>query len=45
MQAVTPSYAVHWGWRAGTASNLQSLQLYNGNFEGFALDRAIQLAP
>lgn len=45
VQAVSPSYAVYWGWRAGTTANAQSLLLFAGNYETLTLDRALQLAP
>lgn len=45
VQAVTPSYAVFWGWRDGTRDNASSVQLFNGQFTTFPVDRAFSLAP
>lgn len=43
VQATTPSYDVFWGWRDGTPDNNLSLQLFNGAFTTFAVDRAYSL--
>jgi hypothetical protein len=45
VQAVTPSFATFWGWRDGIPDNRSSLQLANGNFLTFSVDRAYSLAP
>ena len=45
VQAMTPTTAVFWGWRDGTPDNRTSLQLFQGNFTTFAVDRAYSLAP
>lgn len=45
VQANTPSYAVYFGWRDGTPDNLLSLQLYDGSYTVFDVDRAYSLAP
>ena len=45
VQATTPSYAVYWGWRDGTVDNSSSLQLFNGVYTTFAIDRAYSLVP
>lgn len=45
VQATTPSYAVFWGWRDGTADNNSSVQLVNGQLTTYPRDRAYSLAP
>ncbi len=45
VQALTPSYDVYWGWRDGTPDNNSSLQLFNGTYTTYAIDRAYSLAP
>ena len=45
VQANTPSYDVYWGWRDGTPDNSSSLQLFQGTYTTFAIDRAYSLAP
>lgn len=45
IQAVTPSYDVYWGWRDGTADNNLSLQLFQGVYTTYPVDRAYSLAP
>lgn len=45
VQARTPSYDVYWGWRDGTPDNNSSLQLFNGSYTTFAIDRAYSLTP
>ncbi len=45
VQAVTPSAAVHWGWRRGTVDTNSSLQLFNNTFIQTNLDRAFSMAP
>jgi hypothetical protein len=45
IQAHTPSYAVYFGWRDGTADNNSSLQLFDGDYEEFPVDRAYALLP
>lgn len=45
VEAVTPSYDVYWGWRAGTTANGQSLLRFTGNYDVLTLDRALRLAP
>ena len=45
IQAVTPSYAVFWGWRDGTPDNRSSVQLFNGAFTSYNVDRAYALVP
>ncbi len=43
IQATTPSYAVYWGWRDGTVDNRLSLQLFQGVYTTFPVDRAYSL--
>ena len=43
IQATTPSYAVYWGWRDGTVDNSSSLQLFNGVYTPYPVDRAYSL--
>lgn len=43
IQATTPSYAVYYGWRDGRPDNAFSLQLYDGDYEEFNIDRAFSL--
>ncbi len=45
IQALSPSFAVFWGWRDGVPDNNQSWQLFNGTFTSFPFDRAYSLAP
>ncbi len=45
IQALSPSFAVFWGWRDGVPDNNQSWQLFNGMFTSFPFDRAYSLAP
>ncbi len=45
VQARTPSYDVYWGWRDGTVDNSLSLQLFNGTYTTFPIDRAYSLTP
>ncbi len=43
--AVLPNTNVFWGWRNGVPDNNSSLQLFQGTFTTFNLDRAYSLAP
>lgn len=45
VQATTPSYAVYWGWRDGTPDNNSSLQLFQGTYTAYPVDRAYSLKP
>ena len=45
VQATTASYDVFWGWRDGTVDNNLSLQLFNGTYTPFTIDRAYSLVP
>ncbi len=45
IQATTPSYSVYWGWRDGLVDNSLSLQLYQGTYTTYNVDRAYSLAP
>lgn len=45
IQANTPSYAVYFGWRDGTPDNHLSLQLFDGDYTAWDVDRAYSLAP
>ncbi len=45
VQALTPSYDVYWGWRDGTPDNNSSLQLFQGTYTTYAIDRAYSLTP
>ena len=45
IQALTPSYDVFWGWRDGTPDNASSLQLFQGTYTPFTIDRAYALTP
>jgi len=45
IQATTPSYAVFYGWRDGTVDNRLSLQLFQGTYTTFNVDRAYALNP
>ncbi len=45
IQALSPSFAVFWGWRDGVPDNNQSWQLFNGTFTSYPFDRAYSLAP
>lgn len=45
VQAVTPSYAVYWGWRNGVADNNLSIQLFDGTWTTYPVDRAYALNP
>jgi hypothetical protein len=40
VQATTPSYAVYFGWTDGTPVNSSSLQLFDGTYTTFPVDRA-----
>lgn len=43
VQATTPSYAVYFGWRDGTPDNNLSLQLFDGSYTTYPIDRAYSL--
>ncbi|MEO8561528.1 MAG: hypothetical protein ABI601_05605 [bacterium] len=43
IQATTPSYAVYFGWRDGTPFNNSSLQLFQGTYTTYNVDRAYSL--
>ncbi len=43
IQATTPSYAVYFGWRDGTPNNNSSLQLFQGVYTTYNVDRAYSL--
>ena len=43
IQATTPSYSVFWGWRDGTPNDNSSLQLFNGTYTTYNVDRAYSL--
>lgn len=45
VQALSPSYDVYWGWRDGTPDNNSSLQLFQGTYTTYAIDRAYSLTP
>jgi len=45
IQATTPSYAVYFGWRDGTVYNNLSLQLFDGTYTTYNIDRAYSLTP
>ncbi|MEZ5283249.1 MAG: fibronectin type III domain-containing protein, partial [Vicinamibacterales bacterium] len=45
VEAITPSFAVVWGWRSGTVDNRVALQLSGSTFTTLTLDRAFALAP
>lgn len=45
VQATTPSYSVYWGWRDGTVDNRMSLQLFQGVYTVYNVDRAYSLLP
>jgi len=45
VQAISPSYDVYWGWRAGAAKNNLSLMLFQGAYTSYTLDRAYSLLP
>lgn len=45
VQAVTPSYDVYWGFRAGTTDNSLSLLRFLGAYEVLTFDRAFALNP
>ena len=45
VQAVTPSYDVYWGWRAGTADNNLSLIRFQGVYDVLTFDRSYSLVP
>ena len=45
VQAISPSYDVYWGWRAGTADNNLSLARFQGAYTSYTLDRAYSLLP
>jgi len=45
IQALTPSYDVFWGWRDGTPDNASSLQLFQGTYTTYLIDRAYGLTP
>lgn len=45
VQAISPSYDVYWGWRAGAADNNLSLSRFQGAYTTFTLDRAYSLLP
>lgn len=40
IQATTPSYDVYFGWRDGTPHNNSSLQLFQGTYTTYNVDRA-----
>lgn len=43
IQATTPSYGVFFGWRDGIVNNRLSLQLFQGTYTTFNVDRAYSL--
>ena len=43
IQATTPSYAVYFGWRDGRVYNNLSLQLFDGTYTTYDIDRAYSL--
>jgi len=45
VQAISPSYDVYWGWRAGIADNNMSLSRFQGVYDTYTLDRAYSLRP
>jgi hypothetical protein len=45
IQATTPSYDVYFGWRDGTPLNNTSLQLFEGAYTTYNIDRAYALEP
>ena len=45
VQAVTPSYDVYWGFRAGTTDNSLSLIRFLGVYDTLTFDRAFALNP
>lgn len=45
VQAITPSYDVYWGWRAGTTDNSLSLIRFQGVYDTLTFDRAFALRP
>ncbi len=45
IQATTPSYAVYYGWRDGRNDNSSSLQLFDGVYTPYNVDRAFALEP
>ncbi|MCE9658900.1 MAG: hypothetical protein K8R60_10100 [Burkholderiales bacterium] len=45
VQAVTPSYDVYWGFRAGATDNSLSLIRFMGVYDTFTFDRAFALNP
>ncbi|MEP6692601.1 MAG: hypothetical protein ABJD07_15700 [Gemmatimonadaceae bacterium] len=45
IQATTPSYDVYFGWRDGTPNNNSSLQLFQGVYTTYNVDRAYSLKP
>lgn len=45
IQAVTPSYAMHWGWRGGTVDHRFSITFVNGSTFNQTVDRAFALTP
>jgi hypothetical protein len=45
VQATTPSYDVYFGWRDGTVNNRMSLQLFEGDYTTYDVDRAYALEP
>ena len=45
IQATTPSYSAHWGWRGGTTDNRFSITFYNGSTFNQTVDRAFALTP
>jgi len=45
VQAVTPSYDVYWGFRAGTTDNSLSLLRFLGIYDTLTFDRAFALNP